>query len=65
MTPLQDARFVPLLGEAVVRVWGSLPQEIQRMLFEAAVSAGEGAGGDPHLREHLAAFLHDHHPRTG
>jgi hypothetical protein len=47
------------LGEAVIKVWGSLPQEIQQELFEAAVrTQGE------HVRSPLAEFLHDHHPRT-
>jgi hypothetical protein len=47
------------LGEALVRIWGSLPAEIQRHLFEEAVTAqGEN------LRSPLAAFLHNYHPRT-
>jgi hypothetical protein len=51
--------FYRALGEAVVKVWGGLPQEIQQHLFEAAVqSQGE------QIRHELAAFLHDHHPRT-
>ena len=47
------------LGQAVAAVWGELPAEVQRDLFEAAVrSAGEGA------REKLAIFLHQQHSRT-
>jgi hypothetical protein len=52
-------RFSRALGDAVVRIWGGLPPEIQQHLFEQAVIAqGES------LRPHLAVFLHDHHPRT-
>jgi hypothetical protein len=47
------------LGEAVVRIWGGLPPDIQQHLFEEAVTAqGES------LRPQLALFLHEHHPRT-
>jgi hypothetical protein len=52
-------QFSRALGEAVVKIWGELPQEIQQRLFEAAVQMqGEG------IRPQLAEFLHDHHPRT-
>jgi hypothetical protein len=47
------------LGEAVVRHWSTLPQEVQHHLFEAAVmSQGES------MRQQLAVFLHDKHVRT-
>jgi hypothetical protein len=47
------------LGEAVVRVWGYLPHDIQRELFEEAISfRGEG------MRPDLAVYLHGKHPRT-
>jgi hypothetical protein len=47
------------LGEAVIRTWGNLPQDVQHHLFEEAVkSQGETA------RPQLAAFLHEKHPRT-
>ena len=45
------------LGEAVVAMWGRLPSEIQHELFEHAVH------GDA-MRQRLAVFLHDRHPRT-
>jgi hypothetical protein len=51
--------FSRALGEAVIRIWGELPQEIQHDLFEAAISAQ----GEP-ARHRLAEFLHHHHPRT-
>lgn len=47
------------LGEAVVRIWSNLPQEVQNHLFQEAVtSQGES------IRPRLAVFLHDKHPRT-
>jgi hypothetical protein len=47
------------LGEAVVRMWSKLPQEVQNHLFQEAVtSQGES------IRSQLAVFLHDKHPRT-
>ncbi len=47
------------LGEAVVRIWSNLPQEVQNRLFQEAVtSQGES------IRPQLAVFLHDKHPRT-
>jgi len=58
-----DRRWVShLLGEAVIDVWGGLPQDIQQKLFEQAVLVGHGDEAD--LRERLARFLHDHHQRT-
>jgi hypothetical protein len=47
------------LGEAVVRIWGGLPKPVQQHLFEEVITS---RGED--LRPQLAAFLHDHHPRT-
>jgi hypothetical protein len=47
------------LGQAVVGLWGDLPHDIQHHLFEAvATSQGES------VRQRLAVFLHDKHPRT-
>ena len=53
-------RLAGALGAAVIDAWGELPQEIQQSLFERAVANGHGDG----LREELAKFLHDRHPRT-
>ena len=48
------------LGEAVIRIWSNLPQEVQNHLFQEAVtSQGES------IRSQLAVFLHDKHSRTG
>ncbi len=59
-----ERRFALALGQAVVAAWGELPQEIQQRLFEDAVVAGHHSERDESLREQLAVFLHQHHPRT-
>jgi hypothetical protein len=47
------------LGEAVVRIWSELPQDVQHHLFEEAItSTGEA------IRPQLAVFLHEKHERT-
>lgn len=47
------------LGEAVVRIWSDLPQDVQNHLFQETVSAqGET------VRTTLALFLHEKHART-
>ena len=47
------------LGEAVVKLWSRLPQEMQHDLFEEVVTLrGET------FRPQLAVFLHGHHTRT-
>jgi len=51
-------RFAHVIGEAALRIWPNLPRDIQEGLFEDAV------GADPSLRQQLAMYLHDHHPRT-
>jgi hypothetical protein len=48
--------FERLLGRAALVP--DLPREVQENLFETAV------GGDDVVRNHLACYLHDHHPRT-
>ena len=47
------------LGEAVVRIWSNLPHDVQRHLFEEAITS-EGET----IRPQLAVFLHDKHRRT-
>ncbi len=59
-----DDRFALALGSAVIEAWGELPQDIQHRLFEAAVVAGHHTERDESLREQLAVFLHQKHPRT-
>ena len=47
------------LGEAVIRIWRNLPQDVQDRLFkEAVASQGES------IRSQLAVFLHDKHEGT-
>ena len=64
MASVGDEQFAQVLGAAVVRAWARLPQEIQQVLFEEAVVAGHRGERDESLREQLAAYLHDRHPRT-
>ena len=47
------------LGEAVVRIWGGLPADLQNRLFQAAVTSR-----DENIRPRLAIYLHEKHPRT-
>jgi hypothetical protein len=61
---MMDPRFASVLGQAVVETWGELPQDIQQAIFEKAVAAGGKTAGDESLREALAQYLHDIHPRT-
>jgi hypothetical protein len=58
------ARFANALGEAVLECWGQLSQDTQQTLFEKAVVCGHHDERDEALREQLAEYLHDHHPRT-
>jgi len=62
---MDDERFARALGQAVVTAWGSLPRDVQELLFERAVVAGHHSERDESLREELAAFLHGKHSRTG
>lgn len=57
---VDESQLTSLLGEAVKRSWGSLPRDVQEMLFEESL-VGDSEG---ELRERLALLLHDHHPRT-
>lgn len=59
-----EQRYALALGQAVIRSWGELPQDVQHRLFEDAVIAGHHTERDESLREQLALFLHEHHPRT-
>ena len=52
-------RLTQALGEAVIRIWSNLPQDVQHLLFQEAV-----ASQDESIRSQLAVFLHDKHPRT-
>jgi len=61
---LDQNRFALALGQAVIGCWGGLPQPVQHTIFEQAVVCGHHDERDESLREQLAAFLHDRHPRT-
>ena len=50
--------FERLLGAAALALWSDLPRDVQERLFEKAVA------GDTIIRNHLASYLHDHHPNT-
>ena len=50
--------FERLLGHAALKLWPDLPRDVQELLFETAVPI------DPIIRNRLAIFLHDRHPRT-
>ena len=50
--------FERLLGKAALALWPDFPRGVQEDLFETA------AAGDDIIRNHLASYLHDHHPRT-
>jgi hypothetical protein len=52
------SEFERLLGQAALKLWPDLPREVQELLFEAAVPI------NPTIRNSLAIFLHDRHPRT-
>ena len=55
---VKSAQLSQALGEAVVRIWGLLPPDVQQHLFEEATSHGV------ETRSQLAVFLHSKHPRT-
>jgi hypothetical protein len=50
--------FERLLGQAALRLWSDLRRDVQEKLFETAVPL------DPVVRNRLAIFLHDRHPKT-
>jgi hypothetical protein len=50
--------FERLLGKAALALWADLPRNVQENLFETAVAE------DVLIRNHLALYLHDHHPKT-
>jgi hypothetical protein len=47
------------LGDAVVRIWGRLPPDLQNRLFKEAVTSQ-----DEKMKPRLAIYLHAKHPRT-
>lgn len=53
-----ENHFEYALGFAIVRRWADLSRKTQRLLFD------EATAGDDSLREGLATFLHEKHPKT-
>jgi hypothetical protein len=53
-----ENHFEYALGVAVVRRWADLSRETHQRLFD------EATAGDDSLREGLATFLHERHPKT-
>jgi hypothetical protein len=51
-------QFSRLLGQAALTLWPDLPRDVQERIFETAVPTDEV------VRNRLAVFLHEHHPRT-
>jgi hypothetical protein len=58
--PRDSKELLEALAAGVLACWGSLTPDAQQQIFEATVDDSE----DPSMREDLAVFLHDHHPRT-
>lgn len=54
-----EERLFVALGRAASKLWSNLPREVQQELFDQAVSFHGEA-----MREPLAVFLHERHPRT-
>ena len=52
------SEFERLLGQAALKLWPDLPRDVQELLFEMAVPV------NPAIRNGLAIFLHNRHPRT-
>ena len=54
-----EERVLRCLGAAVIMQWNELPTEIQRKLFEDAVSMSDSARQFA-LKQQIARFLHEH-----
>ena len=55
---MNETEFERLLGHAAFKLWPDLPRDVQELLFETAVPT------DHTIRNRLAVFLHNRHPRT-
>lgn len=56
---LAEQQTLQCLGAAVIAQWTGLPTDVQKALFEDAVSSGDPRQS-VHLREQIARFLHNH-----
>ena len=55
----EQENILRCLGAAVILKWNTIPQKLQRALFEAASSIQDSERKAP-LKDALAQFLHDH-----
>jgi len=53
-----EAQFALLVGRAALKLWPSLPRDVQELLFETSAPV------DDQIRHDLAVYLHAHHPKT-
>jgi hypothetical protein len=58
-----EQRILQCLGAAVIAQWAELPTDVQKALFEHAVSSGDPRHS-VELREQIARFLHNHKNET-
>ena len=56
---LAEQRILQCLGAAVIAQWVELPTNVQKTLFQHAVSSGDPRHSIE-LREQIARFLHEH-----
>lgn len=54
---MTEANFESMMGRAIIRLWAHLPRDVQEELFDAT-------SNDTAIRNALAIFLHEKHPRT-
>jgi hypothetical protein len=58
LNPIEQG-ILRCLGAAVIAQWSVLPTEVQKALFQDAVSSGDPRQSTS-LREQIARFLHNH-----
>jgi hypothetical protein len=58
LSPIEQG-ILQCLGAAVISQWSDLPTEVQKALFQDAVSSGDPRQSTS-LREQIARFLHIH-----
>ena len=58
LSPIEQG-ILQCLGAAVISQWSDLPTEVQKALFQDAVSSGDPRQSTA-LRERIARFLHNH-----
>jgi hypothetical protein len=57
---VEEEQILRYLGAALIMQWSTLPQKLQRELFDTAGSMGDLLK-TTELRGHIARFLHKHH----